>query len=207
MHFGFLTGVCLDKASLQLSHKPSIITSTTMLHIKQSPTEIKESAHDQNKPPPREEQSKCGGPQRRLKTSQSQSEGWSGIQTVCSEICKLRTWSISADNVILFCSKLSAFHGGCHGNVVWKSASNRYQFLPRPRLTGRHAISSISDTKCWIVRAEQQGTASFSSALFHMCRMNVCWGYQAASKSPVRCCSSAGAYSRLKECLACIWHN
>lgn len=42
----------VDNACLQLGHKPSIITGTTMLHIKQPPTEIKESAHDQNNLPP-----------------------------------------------------------------------------------------------------------------------------------------------------------
>lgn len=156
MHFGFLIGVCIDKASLQLSHKPSIIT-VQQCCISNSP---RQSTTKTNPPWEEHSEAKCGGPQRRLKTSHTQWEGWSWIQTACNEICKLRTWSISADNVILFCSKLSAFHGGCHGNVVWKSASNWYQFLPRPRLTGRHAISSISDTKCWIGKAEQQGTAS-----------------------------------------------
>lgn len=103
---------------------------------------------------PWEEHSECSGPQRTLKTSGTQSEHWSWLQWNF----KLRSWSISADNVILFALKLSAFHCGCHGNVVWKSASNWYQFLPRPRLTGRHAISSISDTKMlWLWNLTNKG--------------------------------------------------
>lgn len=52
MHFGFLAGFCVDKASLQLDHKPSIITLQQCC-ISNSPqtAEIKKgSSQDKNKP-------------------------------------------------------------------------------------------------------------------------------------------------------------
>lgn len=48
MHFGFLTGVFFRQSQPLCQPQARHYHRTTMLHIKQSPIEIKESAHDQN---------------------------------------------------------------------------------------------------------------------------------------------------------------
>lgn len=102
---------------------------------------------------------------------QMQSEGWPWIQILFVE--KFVNWEPGWYQLTMsfFCSKLSAIHCGCHGNMVWKSASNWYQFLSSPRLTGGQAICSISDTKYWIVKDEQQSIAS------HVRQHSICAGW------------------------------
>lgn len=121
---------------------------------------------------------------------------------MCSKICKLRTCSISADNVILFFF-LNTFHGGCHGNVAWKSASNWYQFLPRPRLSGYHAMSRLPNIKCWIMKVVEYGTASVIRYNSICCRRNIRGVFQTVSSIMLQYCCD----SMQKECLSCIRYN
>ena len=155
MHFGFLSGLYTKPAfspatSVALSQHNNAAYQTV-------PGKNKKSAHDQNKPSLR------GTLRVRVRWHTKDvknirdTEGWSWTQQF---FFKLRTWLLSADNVIHFAPNWAPFMVAAMVTRSESRHANRYQFLPRPRLTGRHAISSISDTKCWIVKAKQQGTAS-----------------------------------------------
>jgi len=86
--------------------------TTTMLHIKQSQQKLKKKCSWPKQTPllpERITQMQSVVAHRRGWKHHTQSKGWSCIQTLNCEICKLRTWLISADNVILFAPNWAPF--------------------------------------------------------------------------------------------------
>lgn len=130
---------------------------TTMLHIKQALTEIKESAHDRNTPD--------SHPLRGTLKGQVQPPG-DEVKMVPGTVRLIQNLACKQGNLLnehlgdfqltmsfFFLFLLKAFHCRCHGNMVWKSASNWYQFLSRAKLSGVHEINRFSVTGCRILKA------------------------------------------------------